>query len=339
MKKEQRKSKKETIKWDKYLQEYEKFLKEVRKDTFKNFLQESNALLVPISDSIEFYSGEKKEWSQVPHSFILILKNYLWKLTNWISYEILHGKYFEAMRDTRFLFEGSIYGMVMEDAIEKVIYEKYGGLSRMELKLEIIDLWKRVKNKGVYKKEGVFNKRKEKIKSIVHEYFRGKQLRKMSPEEVLEYIEDYSIILADRRLGLSIPELIEREIGKKNFLEYITSEEKEKFKGIWRSLCEYTHFPGIFFHKLVEEGPALIFVEIFNKNLFEECVRNYLTTLDLFYSVALWRWPDRKTIKRLKNIDKFWKRNLKKIYTQYFTLFPKTLKFCEKEIKTSKAKN
>jgi len=326
--------KKARAKWESYFREYEKFLKEVRQEILDSYPKESDSLLAPIADSIEFYSREEKEWQQTPHSLVLILKNYLWKLTNWISYEILHGKYFEAMRDTRFLFEGSIWGMILEDAIEKVIYQKEKVLSKINLKLEIMELWETAKQKKIYKIKEL-EKRKEKAKKIVKEYFqqlaKQKRLRSISNLEKEKYIENYSLILADERLGFSIRALIDKEI--RSFLEPLNEKEKEKFKKVWVSLCKYAHFPGNFFHKLVNEAPQLIFVEAFNKNLFQECVNNYLITLDLFYSVALWRWPSEKAIKRLKEIDNFWRKNLNHIYNRYFTLFPKMIKLYEKNCK------
>jgi len=60
----------------------------------------------------------------------------------WTMYEILNGKYFEAFRDIRFIFETSILSVMMEDVIEKSIYQKCETLSNFHLKVTIFKLWK-----------------------------------------------------------------------------------------------------------------------------------------------------------------------------------------------------
>lgn len=208
--------------WAKYIKKYENWLKEVREETFKIFPAKAEVLMLPISDSIEFYPRGKIEWDQSPHSFLGILRNYLWKLTNWISYEILSGKYFEAIRNIRFLFEWSILGMAMEDAIEETIFKKYEGLSEMGLKLDIIKIWKAIP----YSQRKSLRNRKKRLKLIVRaigKYFQELtqkgRLKEMSENDKKEYIKDYASILShDKWWTYPLPRLIEEELAKKEFL-------------------------------------------------------------------------------------------------------------------------
>jgi hypothetical protein len=298
--------------WEEYLKKYEKWLKEIRQESFEKFPHKANIVMLPISNSIEFYPREKIEWDQSPHSFLGILRNYLWKSTNWIGYEILNGKYFEAIRDIRFLFEWSILGISIEDAIERKIFEKYGGLSEMGLKLDIVKIWKTI---PYYQKKKLKN-RKDRFKAIlkaIEKYFqiltqKGK-LKEMDESKKKEYIKDYASILSDERWwDYPISRLIKEELAKKKFL-FANYYQRKKLQKTWKELCEYSHFPGAFLEEIVKD-PAFVFVEKTNRGLFKKCIELYLNTLDLCYAAILWRWPIKKTRDRIENLVNLWKREL-----------------------------
>ncbi|GAI11530.1 unnamed protein product, partial [marine sediment metagenome] len=177
------------------------------------------------------------------------------------------------------------------------------------LKCEIIYLWKRAYKENIYREKNR-EKRKQKAEKIARDFFREKSqmksLRKMTEAEKKEYIQDYALILSDKRLGYSISRLIDE---LKEGILPINLLYRKKLKDTWTSLCEYTHFPGFFFEE-ISKDVNFIFLEKLNKHLFKQCFRNHLITLDLFYSVVLWRWGLPKTIERIKRIVKFWQKNI-----------------------------
>ena len=71
---------------------------------------------------------------RIIHSISSVFFIYLWRLGNWIAYEILTGHYFEALRDVRFLFEGSILALYYGYLIDRKIYEKRGSFAALSLK-------------------------------------------------------------------------------------------------------------------------------------------------------------------------------------------------------------
>lgn len=296
--------------WKEYIKKYEELLKDVQKETFEIFSQKAETLMLPISDSIEFYPRGEIEWSQAPHSFLGILGCHLWKLTNWISYEILNGKYCEAIRNIRFLFEWSVLSVAFEDAIEEKIFKKYGWLSEMGLKLDILKIWKVIPY-GQRKKLKNEKKRLKLIVKAIEKYFQEleqkERLKEMSENEKREYIKDYALILSDKRWWeYSISRLIEEELSKREFL-WATPYQRKKLKRTWNILCEYSHFPGVFLEEIVKDV-SFIFLEKTNERLFKKCINAYLNTLDLCYASILWRWSTQEKKERIRNLINLWKK-------------------------------
>ncbi|MBC7327337.1 hypothetical protein H5T87_04385 [bacterium] len=215
--------------------------------------------------------GEIEE-EQILHSLSGLLRLHLWKVVNWIGYEIIHGKYFEAMRDLRFLFEGSIYSVIVEDAIESRIFGKYDQLSDIGLKSDIISLWEKLIEQSACSKGR--KKRKEMIKEKVREFFSSESsenIREMSEEEKQNYIEDYIEILSDERLWYSTLKLIKEVIKlfEEEFNIKVSRKKEEEFIGIWKALCDYTHYPGRFLEEIIKD-PDYVWMEKFNANLFKK---------------------------------------------------------------------
>lgn len=112
--------------FENYLQEYGGFLEEVRKETYEKYPTETGMLFEFIDNWIDLVLRDKENFLQETNSLSGIILLNSWKLTNWISYEILCGKYFEAIRNLRFVFEGSVYAVIIEDAIESRVFKKMG---------------------------------------------------------------------------------------------------------------------------------------------------------------------------------------------------------------------
>jgi len=280
---------------EKYIKTYQSYLEKVRKKTYKHFPEETNMIVEFINNWIDIVPVGK-EWEKYIHSLPGVLFFCLWKMSNWIGYEILSGKYFEAFRNCRFVFEASILSVIMEDAIESRIYEKWKSLSAFDLKCEIFRLWEELRDKGVYKRK---ENRKKKIRRFVKEYISKSNLLE---EKKKEYLEVYCSILCNERLGYTTPKMIEE---CKRFLPI---EEKEQLlKGTWKILNKYAHFTYIFCD-IVLDNPEFVFIETMNADIFKKCFRAYFTTIDLFYCVLCWRFP--KVKERIKDkIISWWNKN------------------------------
>ena len=124
--------------FEKFIGTYENLLKDVRKETYEKFPEEAGALIKFLDNWIELIPSGKDEWMQHIHSIPGVLLFHSWKMANWIGYEILNGKYFEAFKNIRFIFEASVLSVIMEDAIERQVYEKWETLSSLDLKAEIL---------------------------------------------------------------------------------------------------------------------------------------------------------------------------------------------------------
>ena len=120
--------------FENYLKEYNGFLEDVRKETYTKHQTEAEMLFEFIDNWIDLVRRDKENFLQAANSLSGVILLNSWKLTNWISYEILCGKYFEAIRSLRFVFEGSVYAVIMEDAIESKVFGKWGSLSSLSLK-------------------------------------------------------------------------------------------------------------------------------------------------------------------------------------------------------------
>jgi len=279
---------------EKYIETYQNYLSEVRKETHKNFPEETSMIIEFINNWIDIIPVKEGREKYI-HSFQGVFLFHLWKISNWIGYEILIGKYFEAFRDCRFVFEASILSVIMEDAIESRVYEKWKSLSSFDLKCEILRLWEELRDKGICRKKDRVNK----IRKLVREYVSKSNLLE---EEKKEYLEVYCSILCDKRLGYSIPKMIE-ECKK-----ILPIEDREQLlKDTWKILNRYTHFTNTFCD-IVLENPDFEFIETMNENLFKECFRAYFTTMDLFYCILCWRFPKVKERMKDKIID-WWNKN------------------------------
>lgn len=79
-------------------------------------------------------------------------------------------------------------------------------------------------------------------------------------------------------------------------------KDEEILKDAWKFLNRHTHFTYSILETILSD-PFFVFIEKFDKNLFEKCFYTYFKTIDLFYSVLCWRFLQiREKIKK-KVID------------------------------------
>ena len=305
---------------EKYFEEYEKFLKEVREETYKKAEKDAKILIGFIADWTCLISGEKWIFEQQINSLPGVVFLHSFKLISWISYEILSTMYFEALRDLRFVFEGSVYGVIYEDAIEKEVCDQLGKrLSSIELKEEIIELLEICRNKKVLQKRKVD---KEKIREIVNEYFSQENIRPMVPKEKKKYQNVYIKILSDERLYLPMHEQL-KECKKHLNLE---NKDINELTEVWRKLSRYLHFSYPYLDFIIR-NPRSLFIEMFNKDFLNESLSLCSKCLDFFFLVFAWRFGRIEELKNkiLQTIE-WWKNN-------YPDIFPLTQKYLDKLIK------
>jgi hypothetical protein len=289
--------------FEEYLKVYTDYLHEVINETY-DYSQEGVGTLFEFIDNwIDLVPREKEHFLEAANSLSGIILLNSWKLTNWVSYEVLCGKYFEAIRNLRFIFEGSIYAVVIEDSIESKVWEKWGLLSSISLKAEILRLLEECKDRKVY------NKRKKMVKVNKVEKIVRKLVEnaKLSPEEKADYIEVYVKILSQSELYLPMKAMI----GKYCRLLGI-EENKQNLINLWHELSRYQHFSYPYL-TIAYENPDFVFLEVFNKNLFKLCLELYFKTIDVLYAVVAWRFP--KLRERVKEINDWWEENFNKSFT------------------------
>jgi len=287
---------------DTYIGELRKLYDKVLKETYRKSVRETRILFEILNNWIDasiLFKEYKLE--EVIHNISGIVFIYLWRAGNWILYEILTGHYFEAFRDIRFLFEGSLLAVHYNYFIDKKIYEKWGSLAKLSLKAEIVELLEKMREevRQLYKE-----KKLEDIKSLVR-----KKVEKfiadlnLAEDKKKKYVELYYEILMQPELYWSVGKII-HEYSK---IWNLDKKNESSLKATWGKLSLYTHFSREFFN-LTLNRPQEIWIEHYNKNLLKKCCKLYITTVDLFISTLAVAYPKLKD--SLRNIVKWWEENL-----------------------------
>lgn len=290
--------------FEKYLKVYNRSLQLTIKETYEKHPTETEMLFEFIDNWIDLMPREKEKFYEAANSISGIVLLNSWKLTNWISYQIVCGKYFEAIRNLRFVFEGSVYALIIEDIIERKVFEKWKSLSALSLKAEAFELWEKCKKRKVYRKGKV---NLEKIKKIVVDFV-SQNLNPSKNEKEKEHIEVYMNILSNEKLYSSTGEMIE-ECG--NFLK-IDKEDTGKLKKQWHELSRYLHFSYPYLEAIIEDQ-AFCFLEKLNDKLFRRSLTFYFQTLDFFYAALVWRFANLR--KEIEDMCKWWKNNFGKSFS------------------------
>jgi len=289
--------------FENYIKAYTTIMQEVSKETHDKHPTETGMLFEFIDNWIDLVPRDKEKIFQTINSLSGIILLNSWRLTNYITYEILNGKYFEAIRNLRFVFEGSVFAVVFEDAIESRVFEKWESLSTLSLKTEIFQLWEECKRRKVYRKGKIDV---ERIRKIVVNFI-DQYIDPSRREEMQEYVEVYVKILSDKRLYLTINNMIE-ECGI--FLK-LNEEEVEELKKLWHELSMYIHFSYPYLETIIED-PEICFMDKFNEEMFKRSLTFYFQTLDFMYAVLVWRFADLR--EKVKKICEWWKKNFNKTF-------------------------
>lgn len=281
------------------------YLEEVAEETYQAHKIETEMLFEFIDNWIDLIPGKmpKEEgFRQIINSLSGVILLNSWKTTNLITYEILVGKYFEAIRNLRFLFEGTAYSVIFEDAIEARVFQKWGTLSELSLKSEILRLFDECRNRAYRKKKGKYVKLQiGKIYKIVREFV-NQNIDSSKKNEAENYVTVYTSILSDKRLYIPMDGKLR---ACKNILGF-NNQDLEGLKKLWHELSEYQHFSYHYLDSLIDD-PDFCFVEKANGELFKLSLAFYLKTLDFFYAVLAWRFSNLR--KSLEEMNNWWKTN------------------------------
>jgi hypothetical protein len=299
--------------FESYFKQHTGILEEVMKETHERHPNETDMLFEFIDNWPDFISifKDKEKFLQATNSLSGIILINSWKLTNWISYEILTGKYFEAIRNLRFVFEGSVYALILENAIERAVFEKWGTLSTLDLKSEIFELWEECNRKKVCKKGAVD---RDRVKELVVNFID----RKMDPsksKDMRQYTEVYTRILCTEELYLPTGRMVE---ACSAFLR-LGEEDTQKLTELWHELSRYQHFSYRYLEALIDD-PDFLLLEKTNGDLLKRSVTLYFETLDFSYAVLAWRFAYLR--KQVREMCDWWTRNFGKT----FSLTVKTLR-------------
>lgn len=289
--------------FDDYFKIYTDSLREISKETFDKFPEESEMLFEFIDNWIDLFPKDDERFAEAANSLSGIILIDSWKLSNWVSYEILCGKYFEAIRNLRFLFEGCVFAVIIEDVIESRVFEKWGNLADLFLKEEIFRLWEECKKNRVYQRSRI---NQEVLSKLVADFV-NQHMDSLRKDEIPEYIELYTKTLSDERLSLQTSKMIEH---CKTFLK-IDENDAAELKKTWHELSGYTHFSHKYLDAIAQDVEFL-FVEKVNDRLFNSSITLYFQTLDLLYSVLAWRFTSAHD--EIKKMCGWWKDNFNKTF-------------------------
>ena len=293
-----------------YLKTYSVLAELTRKETFAKHPYESDMLFEFVDNWPDFARLLNQRLAEISNSLSGIILVNSWRLTNWISFDILSGKYFEAIRNLRFIFEGSVYAVVVEEAIEDRVFERWETLSKLDLKAEIFELWEECRRRRVYEKGKVDG---EKVKHIVTDYVTTR-IDASRKEREQEYIGIYTAILCDERLYLSIDNMLRKCAG---FLR-LDDSDVAKLQKLWHEVSRYQHFSYPYL-KAVIDDPELVLVEKLNDDLLKHSLSFYFDTLDFFYAVLAWRFEYLR--REITKMCEWWRTN----FNRTFALTEKTL--------------
>jgi len=256
---------------------------DVANETYMKSKKEASSLFNVLSSWIDVDLFKKYKLEEIAHSVQGVLFSYFWRAASWIIYEIVTGHYFEALRDLRFLFEASLLALQYDRLIDNRLYEKWGYLGRFELKAEIVELAEKLRNKVKSLKSTSPEELKHVIEDEVGAFVSESSIDQQEKEW---YIKAYSDILSQPMFYWSIYKIISQFVRKWNLEEY-----ESDLKRAWSVLSLYTHFSRKFFEWVLESGPHELFIEHYNEHLFRTCYSIFITTIDVFFSTLLVRYP------------------------------------------------
>jgi hypothetical protein len=274
---------------------------EVIRQTCKNSQYEVEMLIGILNNWIDAADLFKKyKIEEIIHDVQGVLFSYFWRGNCWIIYEVLTGHYLDALRDLRFMFEGSLLAFIYNELIDSRTLEKFGFRVKFDVKAEIIELAEELRERIRQLGDVCHEKLRDIVQRKVEDFIRDKGAG-LDEEKRREYIEVYSEVLVQPEFYYSVPRLITEFVRGCGLEEF-----EEKFKKAWAELCLYTHFSRKFF-KWIMKKPHELWVEDYNEELLKKCCELYITISDLLFSILLLSYS--RIREAISKIVKWWMEN------------------------------
>ena len=92
----------------------------------------------------------------------------------------------------------------------------------------------------------------------------------------------------------------------------LNHEFAERLRNLWRELSSYLHFSYAFL-EVILKNPELLLLEVMNPKMFRKALDLYFETLDLYYTVLTWRFPQLRG--NIRKMIEWWKQNFNKTFS------------------------
>ena len=282
------------------IKSFQEIYEDVANETYLKSKQEVLVLFEMLRSWVNVNLFSKYGSKEIIHSVQGVLFSYFWRATGWIIYEIITGHYFEALRDLRFMFEGSLLALHYDCLIDNRLYERWGYLGKFDLKAEIVELAERLREKLRTFRKGSLEELNDIVRDKVEAFVNESNV---SQQEKEWYIETYTDILSQPMFYWSIPKIISEFVKEWGLEEY-----EDDLKRAWAVLSLYTHFSRKFFEWVLHTKPLEVFIEDYNEHLFKICYSIFITTIDIFLSTLLVRYQKLQDI--IKQLISDWETRL-----------------------------
>lgn len=286
-----------------FLETYKVLVDEAIDETFKREKDLAAELVALLSDWIDLSKLLIEKYKDLWHHTLSgTLFVYVWRGYGWIIYEILSGHYLEALKDMRFLFEGTFLSLHFDYYIDKKVYEISKCFGAITLKGEILKLIEDLREIGRRLLSDDQNEVEEAQKRIEKKVKEFVEKSSLSDEEKREYFELYSKVLCQPELYWSVSKIIREFCKEFN----IKRKQTDFLLAVWSELSGYTHFSSKFLDMIIRR-PDFLFVNDFDEELLKKCVSFIFTVFDVLCAVLAVHFP--KIRDEVKKISKRWKEN------------------------------
>jgi hypothetical protein len=263
-----------------YFQTYDTDKLEVRKRTSEKYQNETRMLCAFIDNWFKLIPrGEL--FSEAVDSLPGIMLINSWKLANTVTCEILSGEYFEATRNLRFIFEGIIHALLIQNTIQSLPHEDQEIITPLPAKVHILKVWEEIKNK-----RNRTENPETRVEGVVLQYINEHtELHKV--DEVARMTNTLTKLLSDERIYRTTTKMLEACGETLQLGRY----DVQTLKKLWRDLSAYQHFSHTYIETIIRR-PDLCFWEKLDDKLFQQTFDFYFSVMDYFYATLAWQFKE-----------------------------------------------
>jgi hypothetical protein len=281
-----------------YLDEYDKNKQEARNRTSQKYQAETRMLEAFIDNWYKLIPKDNLFDEAVDSlSGIMLLNS--WRLSKTITCEILSGEYFEAIRNLRFIFEGTAHAILLEEVVGSLPEEDQIALTPLPVKAIMLQTWEECKRKKVTEASSETRE----IEAIVLEALSNRTAL-VSFNEAPKLVHPLTKMLSDKRIYASTTRMLELSGDTLQ----LPIEDVQALKQLWRDLSDYQHFSYPYVETIIRH-PEICFKEKLDDTLFKRSLNFYQKVMDYFYATLAWRFKDLET--KVKEICENWENQFK----------------------------